>query len=254
MPFKTTAPARPPVKSWSYSRYADYKRCPAYFSYKHLDKLPEPKGPAMQRGIDIHEMADQYIKGLIKKLPMELARFESEFARLRAVYKASNSAKSKIAGMVAEDNWAFTEDWEVTTWRDFVSCWVRIKLDCAEHKTSDTVCVTDFKTGRFNNFNVVAYAEQLELYALAAFLMYPWVQHVHVRLLFLDHGIEYPSPAAPGVSEQLTSYVREDLPSLKKIWAKRVKPMFVDKTFAPRANGLCGYCNFSKAKDGPCKF
>ena len=36
----------PQVTAWSYSRYADYKQCPAKFKYKHLMRLPDPGSAA----------------------------------------------------------------------------------------------------------------------------------------------------------------------------------------------------------------
>ena len=34
------------VTAWSYSRLSDYQQCPAKFKHKHMDKLPDPPGPA----------------------------------------------------------------------------------------------------------------------------------------------------------------------------------------------------------------
>ena len=61
------------VTSWSFSRYGDYKKCPLAFKLKHIDKIQEPKSPAMQRGIDIHNLAEAYVVGKLAKLPPELA-------------------------------------------------------------------------------------------------------------------------------------------------------------------------------------
>ena len=46
----TTAKSAPKkFTSWSFSRYMDYKGCPAKAKYKHLDKLQEPPNDAMAR-------------------------------------------------------------------------------------------------------------------------------------------------------------------------------------------------------------
>mgnify|MGYP000287582546 FL=1 len=156
-----------PVTSWSFSRYGDYRKCPLSFKLKHIDKIAEPKSAAMQRGIDIHNLAEAYVVGKLAKLPPELALFKDEFAKLRKMYKA------KKLPMIVEDNWAFTAEWEETQWNDWVRCWVRIKLDCAHYEEANVMFVTDYKTGKMNEAKNAEYMEQLELYALAALLLHP---------------------------------------------------------------------------------
>lgn len=240
MPKPVVIPIKP-LTSWSFSRYSDYKQCPAKFKYKHLMKLPEPKSSALERGAAIHTMAEQYIKGVLAKLPKELASFDDEFKALRKHYKKTPER------MVVEDNWAFTRQWVQTEWNDWDRCWVRIKLDCA-HRIDDAAILTvrDWKTGKLREELYLEYLEQLELYALAAFLLYPEVQEVRPELDYLDLGVVHPT-------EPLV-FKRADLPRLKQVWEDRVVPMFKDQRFAPRPNDKCHFCAFSRAKGGPCQY
>lgn len=233
-----------PVTSWSFSRYGDYRKCPLSFKLKHIDKIAEPKSAAMQRGIDIHNLAEAYVVGKLAKLPPELALFKDEFAKLRKMYKA------KKLPMIVEDNWAFTAEWEETQWNDWVRCWVRIKLDCAHYEEANVMFVTDYKTGKMNEAKNAEYMEQLELYALAALLMAadPDKVVIRPRLLYLDTGDTYPP-----VGQQV-EYTAADLPKLKKLWGQRVKPMMTATNFPPRANDGCRWCFYGqsgKAKGGP---
>lgn len=238
-----------PLTSWSFSRYQDYQTCPAKAKYKHIDRLKEPPSEAMQRGADIHEMCEHYVKGTLAKLPPELKLMKDEFARLRKMYKA------KKLPMIVEDNWAFTKDWDETQWNDWVNCWVRIKLDCAHYETPTLLVITDWKTGKPNDYKKAEYMEQLELYALAALLMSA-VEDVTVepRLGWLDTGEMYPA------ERERTQYTRADLKALMTKWNKRVKPMMSDTRFAPKPSAFgCRYCYFGqqgKAKGGPglCKY
>lgn len=236
------------VKSWSFSRYSDYKKCPLSFKLKHLDKIKEPPNAAMARGADIHSLAENYLKGTIAKLPPELKLFAPEFKALRVL------VKKRTAGITVEDSWAFTNTWDATTWNDWVGCWVRIKLDCAHTVEDTTMVVIDWKTGKFRADKNEEYVEQLELYALAAMLLHPHIEQVLPSLKYLDFGVTYPPDG-----ETPIVYTRADIPRLKKQWAARVKPMFNDKRFAPKPNNLCGFCFYGKAgaaKGGPnlCKF
>ena len=53
-------------------------------------------------------------------------------------------------------------------------------------------------------------------------------------------------------------YKLADMPKLKLEWNKRVKPMMLDKKFAPKPNQFCYSCHFRASnKDnggGQCKF
>lgn len=230
------------ITAWSFSRYSTYKTCPYKLKLTAIDKLKEPKNQAMERGAQIHELAEQYTKGKIARLPPELKLFEAEFKRLKAQFK------KKISGMVVEDNWSFTKDWDETAWDDWIGCWVRIKLDCAHHENEDTLIVTDWKTGKFRAEMNEEYVEQLELYALAALLLHEHLQAVKPRLAYLDQGTIYPEEGKELV------YTRADIPKLKKLWEKRTKAMMNDTVFAPRPNDKCKWCFFSASKNGPCKY
>lgn len=234
-----------PIKkatSWSFSRYSDYVQCPLKFKLKHIDKLKEPPNKAMERGSDIHTMAEKYIKGITTVLPDELKLFEGEFKLLKKQFQ------KKSNGMSVEDNWSFTKDWDETRWDDWIGCWVRIKLDCAHQKGKDTIVITDWKTGKFRSEDVEVYVEQLELYALAALLLHPQIKKVMPRLVYLDQGVIYPD------GDNQLVFTQDDVERLKELWSKRIRPMFNDATFAPRPNDKCHWCYFSSSKNGPCKY
>jgi len=215
------------LTSWSYSRYALYTECPAKAKYKFIDKLPEPPAPAMERGNKIHKLAEDYTKGLIKKLPPELKLYKHEFEIL------------KNSKPVVEESWCFKNDWSETVWNDWAGCWVRIKVDAGCLDEQD-LYVIDHKTGKPRE----GYEEQLSLYALAGMLKYPHIKQVHTQLWYLDH-------AQDPVAMTYDIKQREDL---RKDWEKRVSPMLNDTRFTPKPSYKCQYCAFSKAKGGPCKF
>lgn len=235
------------ITSWSFSRYSTYKQCPLKLKLSAIDRIREPGNEAMQRGDAIHKLAEKYIKGEGRALPPELKLFGDEIKKLRAQYK-----KKKISGMVVEDNWSFTKDWDETQWDDWIHCWLRIKLDCAHHEDDETLIITDWKTGKFRAEMNEEYVEQLELYALAALLLHEHIQQVKPRLAYLDLGITYPEADKPLV------FTRADIPRLKKLWEKRTKAMLSDQQFAPRPNDKCRWCFYrasnKAAGGGQCKY
>jgi len=233
--------------SWSFSRYSDYKLCPLKAKLSHLDKIREPKNPAMQRGADIHDQARDYIKGILKKLPKDLSLVKDRLTELKVLYKR------RVLSAIIEDDWAFTKRWERTKWDDWAECVLRVKLDAAHFESDSVMIVTDWKTGKFREELHEEYMEQLELYALAALILYPHVETVAPRLVYTDMGVEYPK-----VPKEIM-FVRADVPKLKRLWEKRVRPMMNDTKFAPRPNAKCVWCWYGqskKSKGGPglCKF
>jgi CRISPR/Cas system-associated exonuclease Cas4 (RecB family) len=223
-----------------------YEECPAKFAYKNLDKLPDPGGAAMQRGTDIHKLAEDYLTGKLKALPKELALFKEEF-------KALKSEKIKSI----EDNWVWTKDWKAeTVGNDWNNAWVRIKIDAAYINTEHMALVPiDFKTGKYSTYKLDAYLDQLELYALAGLKRHPEVQIVSPRLWYLDVGVIHPDP-----EKSELEYTRKDEAKLEKKFAKRIIPLFNDKTYKPKpSDAACRFCPYSKAKmvngePGPCPY
>lgn len=255
------------IKYWSFSLYSTYKQCPLKAKLNAIDKIKEPGNDAMQRGNDVHKLCEDFIKGtitlaklkagakVVKKRPWDPMDVLPELTRLRKVYANRKQLTAKAMQPAVEDTWAFTKDWDQTVWNDWVGCWVRIKLDVGEmfEEAGRVIYVpTDWKTGQFYDDKNEEYVEQLELYALAALLLHPQVDEVRPRLAYVDQGLIYPDPDEP------LSFTRADIEPLKKLWAKRTRPMLNDTIFAPRPGQGCRYCYYRKSNKanggGQCKY
>lgn len=228
-------PTKPVKKftAWSYSRLGDYTACPLRAKLKHLDRIPEPSAPALERGAVIHEAAAKYVSGTTKTLPKDLKLFKKEFAALR---KASKGAAGRV--YLVEEQWAFNDKWNPCGWFGDGS-WCRMVLDLG-YKDGGTLRIIDYKTGRVR---AEEQRPQLALYALGGLAKFPDVEKVVAEFWYLDHG--------EIIQEE---YVAAELKELKKAWGVKVKPMLKDKTFAPRPSDKCRWCHYSKAKMGHCKF
>ena len=230
------------LTSWSYSRYRDYKRCPLFAKLKHLDKVPEgEESEAMRRGSAIGAMAEDYVKGVLKRLPPELRLFRTQFADMR---------KQNMVNVWAEESWCFDHNWHPVEWNDWNNVWLRVKMDLCRLYPKDKLLVPiDHKTGKYRENELGSYLEQLDIYALGGFLKFPDVQTISPRLWFLDEGVEYPQ-----INGEELVYDRSELPALKKKWLANTKAMFADKSFKPKPNDKCRWCAYSCAKGGSCKF
>ena len=241
----TPARARPrppfkPLTSWSWSAYALYQQCPAKFYYERIAKLPFEKGTALLNGQKVHDDAAAYIRGTRAKLPASLGKFPAEFKRLRT------KLKREPASILVEEEWAFTRSWGMTQWRNWSECFLRVKVDVAERDGID-VTITDWKTGRYRPDSKAEYEEQLSLYIPVTLTVLGSLPDIRVtaRLVYLDADVIYPLDRAGTARE---------LPAMKKDWERRIKPMFADRTFAPKPNQFCRWCAYRKEAGGPCQF
>lgn len=237
---KPPAMKTPVVKSWSFTRYDDYSKCPLFFKLKNLDKLPEPKSPAMLRGADIAKASEDYLLKRTSKLDLNLKTFAEEYKFYRTQ-----------PNIIVEASWGFTRDWNACSPTDWNNCWGRAKIDIGYVDLQDNeLHIRDGKTGKFREHDAAKYMMQLELYSAVGIIMYPTVRKVIPRLNYTDLGITYPD----GVKVPDVEYTAKEAVALQKVWNKRVVPMFNDRQFAPRPGKHCGYCPYSKEKGGPCKF
>lgn len=227
---KDAAPQK--ITAWSFSRRNDYKKCPAFAKFKHVLRIAEPGNDAMTRGAAIGEMANKFAKARkTTKCPPQLQTFEQEFRELQ----------KKV--VMAEEEWCFTSAWKRTGWFD-KDAWCRVKVDaCFVDGKARRAKVIDYKTGKVRE----EHEEQLDLYALAAFIVLEnEVDEVEVELWYLDQGVQ--KPDEPRV------YLRDEVPALKKKWEKDVAPMLRDTRFQPKPSKACTWCFYRAANKGPCKY
>ena len=223
------------LKSWSYSTWGQYKKCPRKVYFSKIKKLPDPIGKAGQRGIVIHEVAEKYVKGMIDAFPAkgpgkDLVHFVESFDRL----KNSPSAKAEL-------DFTFTVEWQQTHWRDWDNAWVRMKIDAFERVDKKTIRVIDYKTGQRRD-----YEAQLELYGLGGFKAHPEVETVLAEIWYLDEGDTH-DPI------EIVEFHRHEEDALQKLWEKRVDSMMNDTEYRPSPSSECSWCPFSKRKGGPCE-
>lgn len=237
--------------AWSFSRYRDYKECPAKANWKYLVKLETdtmvaaksaPKSSQenpLERGDRIDKAGGAFLRGELKALPIDLMPVAHVFRALR-----------KKGNLSVNQSWGFTKDWKPCSPTDWDICWLRVQLDVCnieERKTGDALHIIDNKSGKFDLRRAEEYTEQLQLYGTAGFARMPTLEEVTAKLLYTDLGISYPE-TKPLV------WNRAQALKLRAIWDKRITPMFNDTRFAPRPGIYCRWCDFSKAKGGPCKY
>ena len=211
--------------TWSYSAWAQWRKCPRSAYYSRILKLPQPSSPAMDRGTAIHQLAQDFVEGKHEHVPVVLKLFHNQFTMLRDM-KAQ-----------CEQNWGFTSSWGACGFFD-PQVWLRVKCD-AVYRDGANAVIVDHKTGRIYD----EHHDQLELYALAGFIMLPDARKIIAQDWYLDQD---------AVTQD--EFMRKEVSALKKKWNANVEPYFNDSIFPCRPSPLCKYCAFSKANGGQCEF
>jgi hypothetical protein len=224
--------------SWSYGRWRDWYKCPLFAKLKHLDKLPEPGSPAMERGSRIDDGITNYLrKTKGAKLPSEVV------AKLRPMYESLRKERN----LFVNEMWGFDRQWQPVAWNDWDRCWLRVKVDMGHLDLEENVLyLFDNKTGRYKPEETVTYGEQNEIYTAGGAAQFSEVDYVVPRFVYTDHGILHP-PESEMIDQRQAG-------ALQKKWTKKVQPMFADKRFNPKPGRACQWCPYSKAKNGPCKY
>ena len=218
------------LKNWSYSRLIDYEQCPYRIKLKLIDRIPEERSSAADRGTQIHTYAEEFINGTLKKLPHELSKFAVEFDRLRNDYKAGHVS--------LEGEWGFDKDWMPTNYK---TAWLRVKGDAVLVRP-DKAVVIDFKTGAKYG-NELKHGEQCLLYAISTFIRNPELESITTELWYVD-------------KDELTSteYTRAQALRYIQPFNKRATKMLNDTQFMPNSNIFsCKWCPFGPAKGNQCE-
>lgn len=224
------------LTSWTPSKLDLYEQCPAKAKYKYLDKLPELESPALARGTEIHEAAEQYVTGRKRTIHDDLKNpvVKRILSTLRSDYK-----KKRVR---VELELAFNRAWKMVHWlaKD-VYC--RFKIDALHMLKGGEGEVIDWKTGKLKEDG--KYDSQLNAYATAV-LSAGLVERVTAKLVFVDAGHVVTSPAG--------TLSAKDLTKAQKAWDAKVKAMLNDTKFPPRPGNHCRWCSYSMNRGGPCRF
>ncbi len=220
------------ISAWSFSRYNTHEQCAFKAKRLYVDKIPMATSSAMDRGLRVHKLGEDYLKGKIRSVPVEFARFSAAMGALKKV------------GAVAEEEWCFAKNWVPTGWFD-EDAWLRVKID-VNVLGKNSLRIIDFKTGRVRK----DHGDQLDLYAVSGFSMFDNLNSVVAELWYLD--AEEKDGRGLVVSK---FYNAKQGKKLVRVWNSKSKPILTDKKFIPNPSYLCRYCQFSKRNgDGSCRF
>ena len=217
----------------SYSRLSTYEKCPRQAKYKFLDKLPEPDSPHLARGSRIHTYCEDFLKD---PEPIVLDEIAAVVDYLQWIRDYGDHQ------LITETQMALDKEWNPCDWFSPLTA-MRVIYDVAaiSSDSPDTLLIVDHKTGKVYQD---AHADQMSLYALTALYLFPEIEAVDVRMLYVDQG---------GMTD-VNVFVREDLERLHARWDKRIERAATDTELSPNPSSFnCKWCAFSNTAGGPCE-
>lgn len=230
----------PPIKSWSFSRLADFEICAYRAKLKVVDKVPEPERPlkpgqtehANDRGTRIHDATEMFIR--------DKGSFPIEAEKFRPAIESLKNRFAKAGDVSLEGEWGFNKEWEVC---DYKKAWLRVKLDASILLSPKHLLVVDYKTGRKFG-NEIKHGEQTMLYGACAAIRNPKVEIIDTELWYFD---QKPGENITGDSKPVSKWLYHI-----KAFNNRGRKMTEATEFKPNPSQYaCQYCAY---KDGICKF
>ena len=211
--------------AFSYSAVKLYEQCPSRYKFNRIDRLPEPSGPAAERGTSIHSEIENILNGslmLLSEPVMHLADKLEGWIRLKAA---------------SELKFAVDHGWDPVDYTA-PAAMLRGIIDLYIEQ-GDEATVLDFKTGKDRD-----YSDQVTVYAAVILAVKPHIKKVNLVIEFLD-------------LKKTTTYnplTRDQLEDLKTLISGRIETIRKDAIFAPNPSGLCKFCHYRKSNGGPCKW
>lgn len=208
----------------SFSQWENYQGCPRRWKHRYLDKIPTgPTGPAAMRGIGVHNEVEIFLSTK-KDLPkVTHADVIEELSRRNEVH--------------TEYKLHFDEHWNRTSPDSKEIAWVGV-LD-AVSVAPKCIDVYEWKTGKPKP----THGDQRNIYALMGLRCWG-AEEITVTTYYLD-GTEGP---------QKLSATKKSVPMLINRWNERRNAMMNDTFWPPRPGFHCRWCDYAKAKGGPCEF
>ena len=210
---------------YSYSSIKTYEECPAKYKFSRILRLPQPSGPAAERGTLIHAEIEEALNGGLVLLSADVEHLANSIE----VWRKS--------GAQSELEFAFDKHWHEVSYKSDSAIFRGIIDLYMEH--DDQAVVIDFKTGKERD-----YQDQVRVYSAAILATKPHINSVRNIIEFIDQK----------KTKEYVPVRRENLSELKSLLIGRLMAVELDKIYAPNPNQFCRWCHYRKDNGGPCKW
>lgn len=234
------------MNQWSFTSWSTYNTCPAKYKFKYEQRLKGlPPGPAAQRGIDIHDSIDLYIRSEISAEKLHPAINQEVMLPIMDLYRNHpNGERFTELPVYIKDTWESTI--KAFRWCTMVFDACRAGGDWQLKGTEEKdphegiVSVAEWKSGSPKD----DHKDQRMLYGPGALAWFSYYETVQVTTYYVEGKF-------PPVR---TVFKRSAEEKLQKLWNGRVETIDNDEIKAPRPGMYCRWCDYAKDRGGPCMF
>lgn len=241
------------MRPMSLSKRNVFKSCPKQYEYKHIAGLAQGESAAMARGLVIHEALENRVKRAAAEGAVTLKAGEKATDKIQ--WFLDELADLGFEHVVPEQEIAYNPyTLECVPWSSKGPV-VRAKLDMMFTTPSRPggLFVIDWKTGKVYDKHV----EEREFYAAVCALKAEELgidfSYAAAAYVYVDQGTVNPFNYAAEKSS--ARWTKADLRRLLQTWSTEMIEIGTASrfTYTP-GSPQCNWCDYSKAKGGPCIF
>lgn len=227
--------------AFSYSRWTLWKKCPKAYKMMNIDKIDTgPTPPALLAGRKVHDDVANYIMGKADSMPERLDKNFSVLGKeLAWTYDNMQTGIVQVEKQLAFDRDIKPCSWfGKNAWARFI--WDVLVVDAPKVPDVTYAAAVDWKTGKPYG----SYDDQMQIFSLPAFWMYPNLQRFTGHLLYLDTG-----------DDKEFEITREQFyDGIERTWIGNIKMMEADVSFQPTPSfDSCKFCEFGKKNLNMCE-
>lgn len=211
--------------SFSLTKVTTHEKCALKYKFRYILNLPETRGPAATRGVNLHKNIEDYIRESIP-LPAELNHYQAWLASMQG---PNSYPEHKIA---------VDDKWQLCGWED-PDCYIRSILDLKYVVSDVSVAIYDWKSGKVYD----DHDDQKRLYSAMTLAEHPDALEFRAIHVYVDLG-----------KNKEMVFHRDQLPAFQQDWDRRIAAVAQDSEYIPSPGYGCKWCGYSKVVGGPCRF
>lgn len=192
--------------------------------YKEYQEKSEPN-PNADRGTELHDATEQFVKGYLKALPKEI-KYQREY--IESCRRMVEDGKK----VYAENPWYFDKEW---TPQEKEGHRLVLKLDQYYFETPQIMIIDEWKSGKAIG-NEAKHIRQNKFYTTGAFMKFPELQLVKTNVRYFDQNFVLPR-----------TYTREQSMAFHRTFDNQLRLFWHDTKYQPRpSRAACTICPYNK--------
>lgn len=229
---------------YSYSKQESWNSCPQKFKFNYIDKIKiKTEHSAFEKGSYFHKVIEDELSSdlpwytesefnfkLLNQLEQDTLKTQTKLFLSSTYYSNVKTAFDKSESYV-ERGFSFNENWEAIEYTKssiflgYIDCLMLMK---------DQAVVIDWKTGKYKEDKWQTY-DQVMLYALWVFKMYPKIETVKGVYCYVEHD-----------KRNQKIFTRQEMTFIETYFKNKLIKIENDETFNKNVTKLCNWCDYFK--------